>query len=118
MDPDALLQSRRVRSADLKQIRALLGQDPPWHRTLISRYHLLSVITRRLSGDWQDNYAHPIFVQRDCFQGTCYRAADWIPVGVTTGRGGNAPTRAPQGPPKEVFLKALPSDFRLPLLGP
>ena len=74
--------------------------------------HLLSVILGRLSGDWQEKYGHPIhlvetFVQRDRFSGTCYRAAGWIPVGRTTGRGRNAPGLAPQGPVKEVFLKPL-----------
>jgi len=89
----------------------------PWVRVPHLASHLLSVILRRLSGDWQEKYGHPIhlvetFVQRDRFSGTCYRAAGWIPVGRTTGRGRNAPGLAPQGPIKEVFLKPLCADFR------
>jgi len=89
----------------------------PWVRVPHLASHILSLITRRLSGDWQDKYGHPIhlvetFVQRDRFAGTCYRAAGWIPVGTTTGRGRNAPGMAAQGPLKEVFLKPLRADFR------
>ena len=89
----------------------------PWVRVPHLASHILSLITRRLSGDWQDKYGHSIhlvetFVQRDRFVGTCYRAAGWIPVGTTTGRGRNAPGMAAQGPLKEVFLKPLRADFR------
>ena len=95
----------------------------PWIRVDHLASHTLGLITRRLSQDWQDKYAHPIdlvetFVQSDRFRGTCYRAAGWIPVGPTTGRGRNAPTQAAQGPIKEVFLKPLHSQFRRRLLGP
>ena len=84
----------------------------PWIDVPNLASHILSLITRRLSRDWQDKYGHPIqwvetFVERDRFQGTCYRAAGWIPVGFTTGRGRNAPTRVPRGPSKEIFLKPL-----------
>ena len=89
----------------------------PWVRVPHLASHILSLITRRLSQDWQEKYGHPIhlletFVERDRFAGTCYRAAGWFPVGTTTGRGRNAPGRAPQGPLKEVYLRPLRADFR------
>jgi len=89
----------------------------PWVETPHLASHLLSLITRRLSRDWQAKYGHPIhlvetFVERDRFAGTCYRAAGWRPVGTTTGRGRNAPSLAPQGPVKEVYLRPLRADFR------
>lgn len=79
--------------------------------------HILSRVTRRLSGDWQDKYAHPIhlvetFVERGRFAGTCYRAAGWMVLGATTGRGRNSPGVAPQGPVKEIHLQPLSGDFR------
>ena len=79
--------------------------------------HILSRVTRRLSSDWQDKYGHPIhlletFVEPDRFAGTAYRAAGWIAVGATTGRGRNGPGRAPHGPRKEVYLHPLSADFR------
>jgi len=89
----------------------------PWVRVPHLASHVLSRITRRLSQDWQNKYGHPIdlvetFVERERFVGTCYRAAGWVPVGATTGRGRNAPSLAPQGPVKEVYLRPLRADFR------
>jgi hypothetical protein len=77
----------------------------------------LGRVTRRLSRDWQAKYGHPIhlvetFVERERFAATCYRAAGWVSVGATTGRGRNAPSLAPQGPIKEVYLRPLRADFR------
>lgn len=77
--------------------------------------HLLRRITRRLSRDWQARYGHPIhlletFVESDRFAGTSYRAAGWVRVGATTGRGRNG--SAPQESIKEVYLLPLSADFR------
>ena len=112
MREHALIQGRRVSAEDLCEIRTLLVLIRP----------VTSLTTRRVSRDWQAKYGHPIhlvetFVQPDRFRGTSYRAAGWIQVGVTTGRGRNAPTRAPQGPHKEIFLKPVHPDFRLQLMG-
>jgi hypothetical protein len=89
----------------------------PWVRVRHLASHVLSLITRRLSGDWQDKYGHPIhlvetFVERERFAGTCYQAAGWIGLGATTGRGRNSPGWTPQGPVKEIYLQALSADFR------
>jgi hypothetical protein len=90
---------------------------PAWVRVRHLSSHLLSLITRRLSGDWQDKYGHPIhlvetFVERERFAGTCYRAAGWLALGATTGRGRNSPGLAPQGSVKEIYVHALRADFR------
>jgi Domain of unknown function (DUF4338) len=89
----------------------------PWVRVRHLASHVLSLVTRRLSGDWQDKYGHPIhlvetFVERERFAGTCYQAAGWIGLGATTGRGRNSPGRTPQGPVKEIYIQALSADFR------
>lgn len=89
----------------------------PWVRIPDLASHLLSRLARRLSQDWQAKYGHPIyllesFVQADRFLGRCYRAAGWIALGATTGRGRNAPGPAPQGPVKEIYVQALSPDFR------
>lgn len=52
------------------------------------------------------------FVEVDRFSGACYRAAGWIAVGRTTGRGRNASGLAPQGLIKDVLLKPLHGSFR------
>ena len=63
--------------------------------------HLLAMMGRRLSVDWQDKYGHPIilletFVEQQRFAGTCYKAANWICVGQTTGRSRNHNSGAPR----------------------
>jgi hypothetical protein len=63
----------------------------PWVRVPHLASHLLARMTRRISADWQERYGHPVvlaetFVQVDRYPGTCYRAANWQAVGITTGR--------------------------------
>lgn len=87
----------------------------PWVDVPGLASHLLSCIARRLSQDWQAKYGHPIhllesFVQAGRFLGRCYQAAGWIALGTTTGRGRNAPSSAPQGPAKAIYVRALSPD--------
>jgi hypothetical protein len=54
--------------------------------------HLLSLNLQRLSEDWHQRYGHPIllvetYVDPERFAGTCYRAANWIEIGMTQGFG-------------------------------
>ena len=54
--------------------------------------HLLSLNLKRLSEDWQQRYEHPIllvetYVDPQRFEGTCYRAANWIEIGLSKGFG-------------------------------
>ena len=89
----------------------------PWVRVPHLASHLLGRIARRLSADWQALYAHPIyfvetFIDPGRFRGTCYRAANWIHMGVTTGRGKDAPTCAPNRSIKNVLGLPLVKDFR------
>jgi len=79
--------------------------------------HLLGRVTARLSADWQQKYGHPIylvesFVQAPRFAGTCYRAAGWVPVGLTTGRTRNDDGRQPRAARKTLYLKPLRADAR------
>ncbi len=90
----------------------------PWVRVADLASHILGRIARRINADWQKRYHHCIhlletFVQPDRFRGTCYRAANWIRVGQTTGR-----TRQSQrqrdnlvhAPRKDIYLYPLTSD--------
>jgi hypothetical protein len=70
--------------------------------------HLLGRLARRISQDWQRLYGHPIyyletFVDPGQFAGTCYRAANWIRLGLTTGRGKDDQTNKRNRPLKEVL---------------
>ncbi len=89
----------------------------PWVTVPHLASHLLGRIARRLSDDWQALYGHPIyfletFVDPQRFRGACYRAANWIRLGVTTGRGKDAPTKDANRSIKEVLGYPLVADFR------
>ena len=94
---------------------------PPWVRVPHLASHLLGRVAARLSADWQQKYGHPIylvetFVERDRFRGTCYRAAGWRRVGLTTGRSRNDKDGQLQVPAKEIYLQPLGADWRRRLL--
>jgi len=79
--------------------------------------HLLGHMARLLSGDWQQVYGHPIyfletFVDPERFRGTCYRAANWVLMGYTTGRGKDDQTNRPNRSIKEVLGYPLTPRFR------
>ena len=79
--------------------------------------HLLGQMARRLPEAWQRMYGHPVyfletFVDPQRFRGTCYRAANWILLGRTTGRGKADQTHRPNRPIKEVWGYPLCRRFR------
>jgi hypothetical protein len=78
---------------------------------------ILGTITRRLSRDWQAKYGHGVdlvetFVEHERFQGTAYRAANWVKVGQTTGRTRQDRQRRIEAPRKDVYLYPLHRQFR------
>ena len=89
----------------------------PWVRVPHLASHLLAKVTGGLSGDWEQIYGHPIyfvetFIDPSRFRGTCYRAANWILLGHTTGRGKNDHTNKPNRPIKEILGLPLVPGFR------
>jgi hypothetical protein len=89
----------------------------PWVRVPYLASHLLGKMAKKLSADWQRIYRHPIyfqetFVDLERFQGTCYKAANWLYLGKTTGRGKNDHTYKPNRSIKAVWGYPLCSDFR------
>lgn len=90
----------------------------PWVRVAHLASHLLGRMARRISEDWQRVYHHEVlwletFVDPERgFSGTCYRAANWIYLGQTTGRGKDARTKKPNRSLKWVFGYPLRRDFR------
>jgi hypothetical protein len=74
-------------------------------------------MARTLSDDWERLYGHPIyyletFVDPARFRGTCYLAANWIPLGLTTGVGHNSRTKKATQPKKEILGYPLFKNFR------
>ena len=89
----------------------------PWVTVPHLASHVLGRMVAILSAEWQRVYGHPLyfvetFVDPARFRGTSYRAANWIVLGRTTGRGKNAPTKAPTRSIKEVLGYPLTPDFR------
>jgi hypothetical protein len=78
--------------------------------------YLLSHNLRLLLSDWKRIYAHrPVlletFVQAP-FVGICYRAANWIRLGVTQGRGKYDRYKRKAQPVKAVFVYPVHKQFR------
>jgi hypothetical protein len=89
----------------------------PWVRVPHLASHVLGQMARRIVADWERLYGHPIyfletFVDPERYRGTCYRAANWVVMGRTTGRGKNDQTHRPNRSIKEVLGYPLVTDFR------
>ena len=52
------------------------------------------------------------FVDPQRYKGTCYKAANWTYLGMTAGRGNNAPTMAVRTSQKDLYVYPLVKDFR------
>ena len=90
----------------------------PWVRVPHLASHLLGFMARRISGDWQQIYGHEVvwletFVDPERgFQGTCYKAANWLCLGQTTGRGKDDQTNRVNRSLKAVWGYPVRRDFR------
>lgn len=85
----------------------------PWVRVPHLASHLLALSTRRIITDWEARFGvRPLVVETMVderrFRGTCYRAANWIEVGTSAGRGRmDREHRRHGAEPKRVFLFPL-----------
>jgi hypothetical protein len=92
----------------------------PWVKVPHLASHILGRLARVISADWQQLYGHPVhyletFVDQERFKGTCYRAANWVHLGQTTGRGIKEKTRRVTRSFKDVLGYPLSKDFRAKL---
>jgi len=90
----------------------------PWVEVRNLASAVLARAARQLPGEWEAAYAvRPLLleslVDSERFAGTCYRAANWVAVGSTSGRGrmDRAHRRHGQAP-KAVFVYPLCRDAR------
>ena len=88
----------------------------PWVRIPHLASHIIGRVCRRIRADWQKKYGHPVylletFVEQNRFKGTCYKAANWIYVGETTGRSRNDRYKTLQVPIKDIYLYPLSTGF-------
>jgi hypothetical protein len=83
--------------------------------------HVLSLASRRLVNDWQAKYhVEPLLletlVDTQRYGGICYRAANWLELGQTSGRGRQDRTHTRHGAsPKRLFVYPLRADARTSL---
>ena len=89
----------------------------PWIRIPSLASPLLACLQRQLPDDWQQRYRlRPVLLETFCetprFAGTCYRAANWIHLGQTQGRGKLDTRHEYNQPLKNVFVKPLCPDWK------
>lgn len=93
----------------------------PWVKVKYLASTALALSIRRLRADWEKTYGHPIylaetFVDTSRFEGTCYRAANWLCVGKTQGSAKKGNAYCYHGQPKAIYLYPLHRHFRRYLL--
>ena len=103
---------QRNRSLVIAQSRLCCTVQVP---NLASRVQ--SMLLRRVGDDWQEVYGkRPVlvesYVDTTRFKGTCYRAANWVEVGPTSGRGRMDRHNKAEEPVKTCLVLPLSRDFR------
>src|SRR6185369_9650743 len=110
--------SSTIREKNLNQVvsnsRFLIV--PQWRVSHLAS-HVLGQAARRLAKDWQGRYGYePLlletFVDNERFEGTCYRAANWLEIGQTQGRGRSDRAHRGQSPVKRIFVYPLQTQAR------
>jgi len=89
----------------------------PWVKSKNLASKLLAMAAKRIPQDWCNTYSYkPVlletFVESQHFQGTCYKAANWIYVGQTKGRGKLDIHNSASLPKKDIFLFPLTPTFK------
>jgi len=94
----------------------------PWVRVKNLASKTLSLAAKRIGSDWQKRYGYsPVlletFVDPEKHQGTCYKAANWIFLGQTAGRGRTERHNKRPFTRKHIYVSPLCRDFRSILCG-
>jgi len=95
----------------------------PWVRSHNLASRLLAMAARRIAADWRERYGYrPLlletFVEVPRFRGTCYKAANWLHLGETQGRGKLGQGHKAILPRKSVWVYPLAENFRTALCAP
>ncbi len=89
----------------------------PWVQSKNLASKILAMVARQLPADWEERYCiRPVlletFVDTERFAGTCYKAANWVYVGKTKGRGKLGPSGKQSVPIKDLWLYPLSRHFK------
>ena len=89
----------------------------PWVQVKNLASAILGAVARRIADDWQTRYHHPVYmletlVETGRFAGTCYRAANWLYLGRTQGRGKLDRAHRHTLPVKDIYVYPLTKNFR------
>ena len=89
----------------------------PWIKSHNLASMILSKVSRILPEHWHEQYAYyPVlletFVEKPCFEGTCYKAANWELLGQTKGRGKLGAAGKQSVPIKDLLVYPLTKHFR------
>jgi hypothetical protein len=89
----------------------------PWVQSKNLASRILALAGKRLPSDWQARYSYrPVllesFVEKERFEGTCYKAANWVYVGDTQGRGKLDIRHEHKVPVKAVWVYPLHRRYR------
>lgn len=93
----------------------------PWIRMKNLASHILGECEKRIGDDWEKRYAlRPVLLETFCeiprFSGTCYKAANWVCVGQTKGRGKLDRYNQYSLPVKDIWLKPLQKNWKSVLI--
>jgi hypothetical protein len=93
----------------------------PWVQVPNLASMILARAAKRVLGDWQEVYSYCLvlletFVEKPRFEGTCYKAANWIYLGQTKGRGKLGPAGKRSVPIKDLWVYPLNRRFRETLM--
>jgi hypothetical protein len=94
----------------------------PWVQVKNLASSVLGLAAKTLPDDWESSYAYrPVLMEtlvaQKRFKGTCYKAANWVHVGETTGRGRMDRENTRKGMAvKEIYVYPLSKRFRQQLL--
>lgn len=90
----------------------------PWIESKGLASKILSLAARQLPRDWKQRYGfEPVlletFVEYERHKGTCYKAANWVNVGRTAGRGKKSTSHKSLIPAKDIWLYPLRKNFSI-----
>lgn len=94
----------------------------PWVRIQNLASKALSLAVKQIKDDWLREFCYaPVlletFVDTEHFEGTCYRAANWLYLGQTKGKGRSAKSHKPNRSRKDIYVYPLERNFKSYLKG-